>query len=349
MPSHTNAEGQSLRDASPVEAMKTRLAAIPGVRAVAASWTTPDSHHDSDTIAMVPAHPDRPQVTLERIFVDYGFLELYGLKPIAGRSLDEGFADDAASEAAPHRELSTLINETAVRVFGFGSPQAAIGQEIGMPQDDGTTDLMRVVGVVPDFSFNGVRDVVTPTSYTIDSASFDVLSLKLSGTAVPETLAAIDRVWRDFVPNRPIDRSFVDDAVQRLYRDIIRQGTLFAVFAGVAMVIGCLGLFGLSAFTAERRTKEIGVRKALGASTADVVRLLVWQFVKPVLLANLIAWPIAWWAMRGWLDGFAYRIELDPILFLAAGLGALAIAIGTTAFHAIQVARSRPVLALRYE
>ena len=115
------------------------------------------------------------------------------------------------------------------------------------------------------------------------------------------------------------------------------------------MAIGCLGLIGLSAYTAERRTKEIGIRKALGASTFDVARLLILQFTKPVLLANLLAWPIAWWFMHRWLDGFAYRIDLGLAPFLAAGFGAIAIAIATTAFHAVQVARSRPVSALRYE
>ncbi len=151
------------------------------------------------------------------------------------------------------------------------------------------------------------------------------------------------------MPDRPVSRSFVDDRIARLYRDVTRQGLLFAAFAGFAAAIGCLGLVGLSAYTAERRTKEIGIRKALGASTLAVARLLIWQFIKPIVLANLLAWPIAWWFMRRWLDGFAYRIPLSIQPFLIAGAAALAIAILTTLFHAVQVARSRPVLALRYE
>ncbi|MEI9982258.1 MAG: FtsX-like permease family protein [Aliidongia sp.] len=142
---------------------------------------------------------------------------------------------------------------------------------------------------------------------------------------------------------------FLDGEIDKLYLDVERQARIFAGFSAVAILIGCLGLFGLSAFAAERRTKEIGVRKALGASTTDVVGLLLWQFAKPVLIANAVAWPVAWWFMRRWLEGFAYRIELSWLPFAAAGAGALVIALLTTGLHAVQVARSRPVLALRYE
>jgi putative ABC transport system permease protein len=176
-----------------------------------------------------------------------------------------------------------------------------------------------------------------------------MLSVKLDGAHMPEDLAGIDRIWNESAADHPIQRVFLDRKIEEYYRDIMRDGQLFAGFAAIALVIGCLGLFGLSAYTAERRTKEIGIRKALGASTADVARLLVWQFVKPVLIANAIAWPIAWLIMQRWLDGFAYRIQLSWEPFAVAGLAALTIAVLTTGFHAVQVARSRPVAALRYE
>jgi putative ABC transport system permease protein len=190
---------------------------------------------------------------------------------------------------------------------------------------------------------------VPPRIFIVDPDLFNVLSVKLSGSDLATTLRGIDAAWHEVMPQLPIDRIFLDDRIVRLYRDVTRQGRLFTAFTGFAVVIGCLGLIGLSAYTAERRTKEIGIRKALGASTSAICRLLIWQFTKPVLLAIALAWPVAWWFMRGWLNGFAYRIDLGPEPFLAAGLGAVAIAVATTAFHAVQVARSRPVSALRYE
>ena len=139
-----------------------------------------------------------------------------------------------------------------------------------------------------------------------------------------------------------MNRMFLDDRIAGLYLDITREGRMFATFAGFAVVIGCLGLIGLSAYTAERRTKEIGIRKALGASTIAIVWLLIKEFSKPVLVANVLGWPIAWFFMRDWLDGFAYRIDLGQERFLIAGLGAVVIAVGTTGFHAVQVAGRVP-------
>jgi putative ABC transport system permease protein len=137
--------------------------------------------------------------------------------------------------------------------------------------------------------------------------------------------------------------------MQSLYLDMIRQGQVFAIFSGLAVLIACLGMFGLSAFTAEQRTKEIGIRKAMGAGTGDVMRLLLWQFAKPVLWANLIAWPVAGWLMWNWLNGFAYRIALPLWLFPAASTLALGIALLTVLLHSWLVARAKPITALRYE
>ena len=218
-----------------------------------------------------------------------------------------------------------------------------------MDIDDNQIQQRRIVGVVPDFPLGTIRTKIPPTVFMVEPDWSAFLSIKLTGDKVPGTLAAIDRIWQELVTTRPINRQFIDDRIQRLYRDVTRQGQVFAGFALVAVLIACLGLFGLAAFTAERRTKEIGIRKAMGADTGDILKLLVWEFAKPVLLANALAWPLAYVAMTRWLGGFAYRIELDPWFFIGAGLIALVIACSVTLFHALQVARSRPVLALRYE
>jgi putative ABC transport system permease protein len=175
------------------------------------------------------------------------------------------------------------------------------------------------------------------------------MSVKLSGAQIPQTLDAIDRLWARLGEPRPIARLFVDRYVQNRYAADIRQGQLFAGFALVALLIACLGLFGLSAFTAERRTREIGIRKAMGAGRGAMVRMLLWQFTRPVLWSNLVAWPVGYWIMSRWLQGFAYRIDLSWWMFVAAGSVAVTIAGLTVSAHAFAVARARPIESLRYE
>ena len=161
--------------------------------------------------------------------------------------------------------------------------------------------------------------------------------------------AGLEQAWAGITREVPFDAKFDEDIVGELYKAEDARAKTFAGFAILAVVIGCLGLFGLASFTAERRTKEIGIRKVLGARTQDIVRLLVWQFSRPVLIANLIAWPVAWWLMRDWLNGFDARIGLNPALFVGAGALAMVIAAGTIIGHAMKVARANPIHALRYE
>jgi putative ABC transport system permease protein len=159
----------------------------------------------------------------------------------------------------------------------------------------------------------------------------------------------IGQVWRRFAADVPFQAEFSEEIVAELYNAEEARAKTFASFAALAVIIAALGLFGLAAFTAERRTREIGIRKVFGARTRDIVHLLAWQFSKPVIVANLIAWPVAWWVMRDWLNTFDARIDLGPTPFLLAGIVALAIAIGTIAGHAVRVARANPIHALRYE
>jgi putative ABC transport system permease protein len=175
------------------------------------------------------------------------------------------------------------------------------------------------------------------------------LSAKLDGRRIPETLQGVDRVWKRIEGGAPILRTFVTLFTMRLYVDTLVQGALITIAAVVALSIAALGLFALSAYTTERRTKEIGIRKAMGADTGDILRLLIWQFTKPVLWANLIAWPVSYLVLSGWLSGFAYHVDLAPWTFGAAAAAALVIAWATVFIHALRVARAKPVGALRYE
>jgi putative ABC transport system permease protein len=162
-------------------------------------------------------------------------------------------------------------------------------------------------------------------------------------------MAALEKVWRQFEPEIPFEARFADDIVHELYAAERARTILFAGFSLLAILIACLGLYSLASFSTERRTKEIGIRKVLGARVRHIVRLLTWQFSKPVVIANLLAWPAAWWAMRDWLNGFDLRIDLTPGPFVLSGLIALGIAVFTVAGHALKVARMNPIYALRHE
>ena len=206
-----------------------------------------------------------------------------------------------------------------------------------------------VIGVVPDFPTGSVRVPVAPTAYFVDPSLFGMLSVRLESGRMAQGLARIRDLWiatgQEGLPKiLPLDQY-----AEGLYRDIVREGVLFAAAAGIALFIACIGLFGMASFMAEQRTKEIGIRKVLGATTGQVAALLLWQFSRPVLWANLIAWPIVWWLMSRWLAGFSAHVPLDPWLFLAGGAFTLLVTLATVGGQAWLVARRSPVAALRYE
>ena len=349
LPEQVTSDGLGKRDSAPVEALRTQLAAIPGVRSIAATFVVPLLSQTFTLDFGRPGQTGASSVNFTVQPVDFGYFDLYKVKLLAGRDFSRDFVEDKAAPEDKSRISAAILNETAIRSLGFADAAAALGQEVQSTDPGFPERRHRIIGVVPDFPLDSIRNAVPPSLFIVDPDLFNVLSVKLAPNDLAQTLSRIDATWHDFVAERPINRVFLDDRIAGLYLDIEREGRLFTAFASFAVAIGCLGLIGLSAYTAERRTKEIGIRKAVGASTLEIARLLIWQFSKPVLLANVLAWPVAWWFMRHWLDGFAYRIELGPAPFLAAGLGAIAIAVATTAFHAVQVARSRPVTALRYE
>jgi putative ABC transport system permease protein len=294
---------------------------------------------------------------------DYGLMEMHGLKPLAGRFLSESHPLDGVpqSGASAGRQPNVLINASAVRVLGFASPASAVGklikwQRLNMHRKGVGDDLMKaepseVVGVVPDYSLHTVRGEIGPILYYIDPElnRFSNVTVTLTGENVASTLAAISKQGPAMGQKRPMVLRFYSQIAQELYADITRQAAAVAASAALAVLIACLGLFGLAVFTAERRIKEIGVRKAMGAATSDIVALLLKAFTRPVLIANLIAWPIAGWAMQRWLQGFAYHVGLSPWYFVAGGGAAALIAVLTVLGHCIGQARARPVQALRYE
>ena len=347
MPGRVTPDGLSKRDTALLEALRTRLTAVPGVQAMAATFTLPPWFN---FLRMDYMRPERASQTVNFTMqpVDYGYFSVYRMPLVAGRDFSRDFVGDQISGDDKSRLSAAIINMTALRALGFDDASAAIGQEI-RTTDPAALRRHRIIGVAPDFPLDSVRDPVPPSIFIMDPDLHNVLTVRLSGANLPETLRDIDAVWHEFVPSRPINRAFLDDRLAVLYIDFTHEGQVFAGFAFVSVAIGCLGLIGLSAYAAERRKKEIGIRKAHGATVGNVTRLLVWQFTRPVLLSNILAAPVAWWSMRHWLDGSAYRVDLGPVPFLLAGIGAVAIAVATTAASAMNGARVNPAKALRYE
>ena len=329
-------------------AFATELRKLPGVRAAACSGGAPYACCGGSGVL----GPDGTQLSMSAVAIEPGFFELYGLRqPLAGRLFSADHPGEVGPRGGDSRFIGPVIlNATATRLLNFASPQAAIGQVIRQPPGRYNTGVeSEIVGVVEDFPVSSLRDPIEPIVFFTDAGFFNMVSVKLDGRQIPQTLAAIDKLWKQVGEPRPINRWFADAFLEDLYREDLRQGQMAAVSASIAVFIACLGLFGLAAFTAERRTKEIGVRKALGASHNDIVRMLLWQFTKPVLWANLIAWPVGWYVMHRWLERFAYRTEIEPWMLLGASALAIVIALATVATHAFVVARARPVTALRYE
>jgi putative ABC transport system permease protein len=333
---------QTNLDARSRENFMREIAAAPDVEAAALSQRVPGSDSMNLDFATLPGSLQR--VSVQVIGISPEFPSVYGMKLAAGRMLSRSHGADAVKGGFNLGSGNVVIDENAARAFGF-TPQSAIGKHLNMVGGQVT-----IVGVARNVLFNGARSIqVAPAIYSFNDRNTSTLSVRLKAGRISEGLAGIDRTWHRFVPDKPILRWFVDDSMNRLYAEDEKQGVLLTVFVAVAILIAALGLFGLAAFTVERRTKEIGLRKVFGAETGDIVRLLLWQFSIPVLIANLIAWPVAYYYLRHWLDGYAYRIALGPFYFVAAGFVALLIAWATVIAHAVHVARANPVNALRYE
>lgn len=270
------------------------------------------------------------------------FPSLYGMRLLAGRLLSLAHGSDMSASWA---DKSVLINAAAARRFGI-PPQDAVGRTIELV---GRPTRLRIVGVLSDAMRESLREPALPMIYLVDPSRYWFLSIKVRSAQLPEALAFLHSTWQSLAPGIAMNRYFVSDRFNDLFRSDERQGKMFAAFVGIAILIACLGLFGLAVFTAERRTKEVGIRKVAGARTADIVRLMLWRISIPVLAGNLIAWPAAYYYLRHWLDGYAERISLDPLYFLAAGAGALLIAWATVYANTLRLARTSPVHALRYE
>ncbi|PHQ29912.1 ABC transporter permease [Leeuwenhoekiella nanhaiensis] len=321
---------------------KEELTAIPGVRNASSSSSMLTRGQFGD-FYVPKATTDEPNIasdiSLGSYLVDDEFIETLDLELTEGRAFKKEFNDS----------LSVLLNETAVAQIGWKNP---IGKQLQYP--GGNMEYYTVVGVLKDFNLESLHTAIEPFAlFSETSQSYEsgvsYITLKISGENTVNTLGQIEKLWEGYSESAPLEYTFLDEDLSHAYQEDRRLASLFTIFTALAIVVACLGLFGLIAFTAQQRSKEIGVRKVLGASVGDIVSLLAVNFLKLVLLALILAIPIAWLAMSKWLQDFVYRIDIPLWTFVVAGALALGIALITVSFQAIKAAIANPVKSLRTE
>lgn len=325
----------------PQQAFAQALRANAGVSDVGMSMFVPFGSGRNIAAVQVPGQPSQLTFNFSPIGLDYS--RTYGIALVSGRLLSASRGDDRFSIQGADAGRNVLVNVEGARRLGF-TPQEAVGKTILY-----NSTPVHIVGVLADAKTQGAREPVVPTLYAYYPGDSMDFSVRVRPGSIPQTLSFIDRTWRAFAPTVAIQRTFLSARFARLYHSDEQQGAVLSVFVIIAIFIGCLGLYGLVAFTAERRTKEVAVRKISGARTLDIMRIMLWRISVPVLLGNLIAWPVTYWYLQRWLEGFADHIWLNPAYFVAGGAIALLIAWATVFAHTLRLAHTSAVHALRYE
>lgn len=323
---------------SAIDVFRAELAKNPDIRGVAASVTIPGKQREYKAVVSKFGEANKEGVTLRFNSMDYNFMDIFQMKLLAGRAFSPDFTAD--------QDTSCILTESAVRMLGFDSPEAAIGQTLTIPNFQWNPI---VAGVVNDYHQVSLKKAVDPTLFYCTPYSGEFYSMRLQTTDMPGAIDHVRRSWQAAFPGNPFDFFFLDDYYAAQYANEQRFGKLAGLFALLAVLVGCLGLFGLSGYTIAQRTKEIGIRKILGATVPGLVALLSKDLLKVVALAILVAAPLTWWAMENWLQDFAYRTSIHWYIFALAGLIAVAVAFLTVSFQSVKAAVANPVQALRSE
>ena len=316
--------------------LQQELAAMPGVRSVTASSSVPGSTDLSAYSQIENRKGDMQAAPMDLYYVDFDYIGQYKMKLAAGRNFSRQFSTDTTR--------AMILNESATRLLGYASASEAIGRHFAQWGREGV-----IIGVVKDFHFRALQKEIRPLSMRIEPGECNLLSVNVNTADLPALVAAIGDKWKKTIPDRPFSYYFADEYFDRQYRSEERFGKLFINFAVLAIFISCLGLLGLASYSTLQRTKEIGIRKVLGASVTGIVRLLSKEFLRLVAIAFLIATPVAWYLMSQWLKDFAYRTNISWWMFALPGFLALLIALFTISFQAIRAAIANPVRSLRAE
>jgi putative ABC transport system permease protein len=270
--------------------------------------------------------------------VDYDFLKVYGIELKSGRGFSKEFAKDNG--------MAFVINETFEKALN-------LKETVGTPAGHGwyhSDSLGTIIGVVKDFNFNSLHHKVNTLSMVVHPDwGYDELTVKIAGGRTEEGVAMVKQIWEKLIPGYPFDYAFLDEHFEVLYRSDKQMASVVSIMAGLAIIISCVGLFGLAAITTEKRIKEIGIRKSLGATETQITLLLSRNFTLLILTSFVLVSPLTWFLLQSWLQNFAYRVAINPLWFVAGGGIALTIALLTISYHTIRSARANPVKALRYE
>jgi putative ABC transport system permease protein len=332
-----------------LQPLKSELLSDPRILGVTGSMMLPSSIGMYNSVTWEGA-TENQEISIMHNRVDYDFLDTFEIHLAAGRNFSPEFPMDTSEgsdESVAANSRSILINEEAARQFGWKDP---IGKKV-IQVFGAERYFYTVVGVIKDFHFSSLRESIQPLKLFLSTDNNRYVSVKIPLEGVNETLKFVEGTWKRIYPDVPFDYFFLDRVFERTYQSEASLKRLFEYFSGLAVFIGCLGLLGLASYAAERRSKEIGIRKVLGASSPQIVMLLSKEFTRWVIVANVLAWPAAYFAMRSWLGGYAYRINLNAQLgfFILAGVMALAIALLTVAFQAIKAALTDPVKTINCE
>jgi putative ABC transport system permease protein len=318
------------------DAFKQSLSSVPGVVSSSYSSSIPGGGNTSAYSEVQNKAGVMQKTNLDLYFVDFGYIDQYKLKVVAGRAFSKDFPTDSTQ--------AMIINESAAKLLGYNSSQEAVGRNFDQWGRHG-----KIIGVLKDFHYKSLQGNIMPLTMRIETWAYGMISIKVASSNLPATIKAIESKWNQVIPKRPFDYNFLDQFFDKQYRADEKFGNLFFNFAILAIFISCLGLLGLASYSTIQRTKEIGMRKVLGASVSNIVNLLSIEFIKLVLIALIIASPLAWLSMHEWLQDFAYRIGITWWVFGLAGLAAIIIAFLTISFQAIKAAIANPVKSLRTE
>ena len=329
-----------------LETLRTELLNVPGVDSVAYSNQVPYNQSNSSFNVTTSPGDEASQQSLHQLLITPEFLKVYDIELIAGRLPSREIANDRRSEDG--EVLNVLVNELALERLGLGTPAEAINKRFyDVDEDDALREFV-VIGVVPSQNILGFHNELKPFTYYYYPEGFYIGSIRIKGD-MAATVEKIEQVWKSVIPDYPMQGHYLDESFEQVYTIFRSLNMALAGFAIVALVLALIGLFGLAAFMATQRTKEIGIRKVLGAKSVQIARLLVWQFSRPIMWALLIALPLAYFAANGYLSFFSDRIGSTVGILLVTGIAGVLFAWGTIAGHAIRIARANPIKALRYE